>query len=366
MVKILILTTNRADYYKLEPIINIIHNNENINMYLVVAGSHLLTDYGNTYLNIDYPIYKKVNTLINVEDNKFMSESVSFGLMKYTSILDDINPDYVILHGDRFDILSMVNACLLMNIDIIHIEGGEISGGVDNKIRNMTSIVAKYHIVSNIQAYNNLLKIVDNKNNIYNLGCPIIDKYNSIDYNNINLFEDIIKELNLPIIQNDYLIVSFHIDTIDYIKSKKDFINLFNIIKKINKKTILFYPNIDNSDKEIIRYIDKNITNNIIVFKNIIFDKFTILLKNCSIFIGNSSAIVRESPYLGIQSILIGMRQKDRIISKNTYWLKNMDINVLESKIFELYNKKYTPDYLYGDGLFYEKFKDFINKLISN
>ena len=137
MKKILILTTNRADYYKLESIIDIIYNHNNIKMFLIVSGSHLLTDYGNTYKNINYPIYKKINTLINVEDNKFMSESVSIGLLKYTTLLDDINPDYVILHGDRFDILSMANACLLMNINIIHIEGGEKSGCIDNKIRNI-------------------------------------------------------------------------------------------------------------------------------------------------------------------------------------------------------------------------------------
>jgi len=361
MKKILILTTNRADYYKLEPIINVINNESNLKMYLVVSGSHLLTDYGNTYLNIEYPIYKTINTLINVEDNKFMAESISFGLMKYATLLNDIKPDYVIIHGDRFDILSMINACLLMNINIIHIEGGEVSGGVDNTIRKMASIAAKYHIVSNEVAYNNLLNLVDEKKNVFNFGCPIIDKYKNIDYN-IKVFNEIIKELNLPIIKMEYFIVSFHIDTTDSHNSKRQFITLFNTIKKTNKKTILFYPNIDNNDKEIIRYIDNNITENILLFKNIVFEKLAVLIKYCSLFIGNSSSIVRESPVLGVPSILIGMRQKDRVLSKNTYWLKDIDnTDILENKILELYGNRYKPDYLYGDGIFVEKFKKFLN-----
>ena len=104
MKKILILTTNRADYSKLEPIIEILVNNNNIEPYIVVSGSHLLTDYGNTYKDINFPIYKKINTLIYSEGNKMMAESVGFSSIKYASLLEEVNPDYVLLHGDRFDI----------------------------------------------------------------------------------------------------------------------------------------------------------------------------------------------------------------------------------------------------------------------
>lgn len=362
MKKILILTTNRADYYKLEPIINVIYNHNDIKMYLIVSGSHLLTDYGNTYKNINYPIYKKINTLINVEDNKFMSESISLGTLKYTTLLEDIKPDYVILHGDRFDILSMANVCLLMNIDIIHIEGGEKSGCIDNKIRNIVSIISKYHIVSNEMAYNNLLSIVNNKNNIYNLGCPIIDKYNSIDYS-LDNFNNILKTNNLYLDKYNFIILIFHIDTLNIESSENDFIKIFNTIKKMNITCLLLYPNIDNHTKKIIRYIDNNKTDNMIAFKHLEFNILAVLLKYSSIFIGNSSSIVRESPFLGIQSILIGKRQINRNLSDNTYWLKDMNEVVLENKIKELYNKKYESCNLYGNGSFKKKFKEFINNL---
>lgn len=366
MKKILILTTNRADYSKLEIIIDIIHKVEQINMYLIVSGSHLLTDFGNSYKNIKYPIYEKINTLINCEDNKMMAESVGFALIKYASLLEKIKPDYVLLHGDRFDILAMTNACLLMNINIIHIEGGEYSGCVDNNIRNFTSICSKYHIVSNKQAKNRLIKLLDNKNvnNIINMGCPIIDKYLNYKFtmDKWNKCSKFIFNYSIDI--NNYIIMLYHIDTLNIKESILQYKKLFKILISLNKKVVCFYPNIDNISKELIRHIDKTKTDNILLVKNIPQNEFITLLSQSSLFIGNSSSLVREAPILGIPTILIGKRQENRLLYKSTIKFSEINERKLLKTIDKIYGKRFSKENLYGDGTFGIKFKKFIQNLI--
>jgi len=362
MKKILILTTNRADYSKLEPIIEILINHNNINHYLVVSGSHLLTDYGNTYKNIKFPIYKKINTLVHNEDEKMMAESVGFSLIKFASLLEEINPDYVLLHGDRFDILSMTNACLLMNISIIHIEGGELSGSVDNTIRDVTSICSRYHIVSNQQAKQRLEKLLNTDKNIFNMGCPVIDKYITYKYTDEkwNKCVHLIGDYNIQ--KNNYIVMIFHIDTLNIEKSITQYKLLFETLIKLNKQVICFYPNIDNASKALIRFIDNHKTDNIYLLKNLPQNEFITLIAKCALFIGNSSSLVREAPVLGVPTILLGQRQKNRLLYKSTKYFIDIDTNILLKTIAELYGKKFDAEYIYGNGTFKSKFKAFIDK----
>ena len=363
MKKILILTTNRADYSKLEVIIDIVHRNNNIKLYLIVAGSHLLTDYGNTCQNIKYPIYKKINTLIHSEGTKMMAESVGFSLIKYASLLEEVNPDYVLLHGDRFDILSMTNACLLMNIKIIHIEGGELSGCIDNNIRNITSICSSYHIVSNEQAKQRLIKLLNKDENIFNMGCPVIDKYITYKYTDKkwNKCMHLIEDYNIQ--KNNYIVMIFHIDTLNIEKSTAQFKLLFELLINLNKQIICFYPNIDNTSKELIRFIDNQKTDNVLLMKNLPQNEFITLIEKSALFIGNSSSLVREVPVLGVPTILIGERQKNRLLYKSTQTFLDVDKNQLTQAIKKCYGKRFDKEeYIYGNGTFKSKFKTFIDK----
>lgn len=369
MKKFLVLTTNRADYSKLEQVIDILHKNKKITLYLVVSGSHLLTDYGNTYKNIKYPIYKKINSLIQSEDLKMMPESVGFSLTKYASILEEIEPEYVILHGDRFDILSMSNACLLMTIPVIHIEGGETSGCIDNKIRDIVSISSKYHIVSNDNAKQKLTRLLNTDKNIFNFGCPIIDKY--VSFKMTQELWDICKKkvtgkIGLNLEPKKYVVMIFHVDSINRKESEEQFKKLFLLLKEINKQVICFYPNIDSITKDLVRFIDKMsypIDKNIILLKNIESSTFITLLYNCGLFIGNSSALVREAPVLNIPTILIGKRQNNRLLYKSTKYFEKIDNEKLHKCIDDTFGKKLDSDYVYGNGTFCTKFKEFIDKL---
>lgn len=352
-MKVLVLTTNRADYFKLENIIEFLYESKKYELYLIVSGCHLLSDYGNTWKNIRYPIYKKINTLLYAEDKKFMAESVGFSMNKYPSLLEEINPDRVILHGDRFDIISMAYSCLLMSIQVIHIEGGEITSCVDNKIRNSISQIASYHLVSNNTAYQKLSDMNIDEEKIFVTGCPIIDKIKNF-INDEEKWNNVRKKLNLKEnIKNNYVICCFHIDTINISKSEEDFILILKTLQKINKTHIIYYPNIDTCNKNIIRKLDYICEKkNFIPIKSLDFNNYLSLVYNSGIIIGNSSSIVRELPSTGKSHILLGTRQKGRCLSKNTIFMENFTESELYDKINENFNLKLEKDFIYGESNF--------------
>ena len=244
--KILVFTCNRAEYSKLEPIIKYLNDSINFELKLIVVGSHLLRDYGFTERFINYKIDYKINTLVNSDSKSMMAESVGLSCSKLPLIFEIENPDAVIIHGDRFDVISIATISALMNTCLIHIEGGERSGTIDDHIRNCISKLASYHLVSNNESKINLIKMNEPDNLIYITGCPLYDKL-------LNFVPN--KELDQEVKKNNYIICSFHPVTTDLDKSLSDFTKLVETLIEINKKIIIFYPNCDLGTKKFVKIL---------------------------------------------------------------------------------------------------------------
>ena len=194
------------------------------------------------------------------------------------------------------------------------------------------------------------------------MGCPVIDKYINYKYTDEkwNKCIRLIGDYNIE--KNNYIVMIFHIDTLHIEKSIIQYKLLFKLLINLNKQVICFYPNIDNTSKELIQFIDKEKTDNMILMKNLPQNEFITLIEKSALFIGNSSSLVREAPLLGVPTILIGKRQKNRLLYKSTKFFMDIDTNILLKTIKELYGKKFDPEYIYGNGTFKSKFEAFINK----
>jgi bifunctional UDP-N-acetylglucosamine 2-epimerase / N-acetylmannosamine kinase len=365
MIKICIVTCNRAEYYKLEPIINLIHNSQLYELYLIVVGSHLVYDHGNTVDMINFPIYAKINTLIYSSNNKTMAESCALSMSKLPQIFDDINPDAVIIHGDRFDVLSVASTCALMNICLIHIEGGELTGTIDEHIRHAITKLSTYHFVSNDNAKKLLIQMGENKNDIFNVGCPSYGKIFKIN-KNIDYLKNLY-DSDFSVEENNYILALYHPITTNLQKTLKEYEIYLNALIQINKKIILFYPNVDYGSKELIRIINrKKLFNNknFLLVKTFPFNIYISLLYYSSCIVGNSSSGIREACIFGVPSITIGTRQNNRETSDNTFIIKNLDNkDFLIEKINEIYGKRYEIDYLYGDGNTIEKIDNILKSI---
>ena len=352
--KIAVFSSNRSDYNKLEQIIKIISESKKLELMLFVYGSHMLSEFGNTKDNIKY----KINAYISTDtESGDMIKSFTNGMNEFSTILTEMKPDAIVLHGDRYDVLSVAMIALLLNIYIIHIEGGELSGSIDEKIRHSISKLANLHFVSNKQSYNVLVQMGENPENIKITGCPSMNKIMSIK-KDINILSD------FNLIEKDYIIMTYHPNPLDIKESTEQYNKLLDEIIKINKKTFIFYPNIDTGCDDLVKILNsKKLNDNMFIIKDLTFDKYINLLYHCGIIVGNSSSIVREACIFGIPAILIGDRQRGRTISLNTSHIENIDDNF--QVIFNnIYGVRFPPEYIYGNGN--NKFIDVIKDTLEN
>lgn len=350
--RICVYTTNRAEYSKLRPILKILQTDKDIELSLLVTGSHLLKQYGETKNQIKEDginITEEIYTHIAGDDISKTVETIGIGLIKLPSILKKINPDIILCGFDRFDMYPFAISAALMNICLVHIEGGEITGTLDEKIRHSITKLSNYHLVSTEDAKKNLVNMGEFKENIFVTGCPRYDELLNIDKN----FE---KSVLLEYDLNDkYIILCYHPVSTNKNESIKIWKELINAIVEYKNKIIFIKPNIDYGNEELVAFMNKkNIEsyNHIKIYKHIDIDKFSILLKNCSCLLGNSSAGIREACVYGTPVINIGTRQQYRIDKKLKNITTFLDFNKEDiiNKINELSKYKFEPNLVFGQG----------------
>lgn len=368
MRKIAVATGARSEYGLLKNTLRKIYENPNLELELIVTGTHLSRKYGYTVTEIEsdgfeikrkIPIIDKINNDICLEASQLLKEiSEVFKLLK---------PDLLLILGDRYEIFIVSTAAMLMNIPICHISGGEITeGAVDDKIRHSITKIANIHFPGAEEYAENIAKMGEERWRIFNVGDPGIE-----NMKNIRLYED--KEIKEKIgfkVDKNTLIVTFHPVTLE-IKNTKEYIdNLIVALKKFNNKIIITYPNSDAGSNIIIdkikEYEEKN--KNVKVFKSLGIQLYLSVIKKCGVVVGNSSSGIVEAPYFKIPVVNIGSRQKGRLMAKNI-----INSNYNSDEIYSSIKKALTDEYreyvknetisLYGDGNTSEKIVEVLENI---
>ncbi|XP_068070496.1 bifunctional UDP-N-acetylglucosamine 2-epimerase/N-acetylmannosamine kinase isoform X1 [Danio rerio] len=356
-LRVCVATCNRADYSKLAPIMFGIKSHPDIfDLEVVVLGSHLIDDYGNTFRMIeqdDFDIGSKLHTIVRGEDEAAMVESVGLALVKLPDVLQRLAPDILLVHGDRFDALALATAAALMNIRILHLEGGEVSGTIDDSIRHAISKLAHYHAVCTLSAERHLISMCEDHSRILLAGCPSYDKllsaYKRDDY------ADIIKSwIGDDVKEQDYIVALQHPVTTDIKNSIKIYELMLDALISFNKKTLILFPNIDAGSKEMVRVMRrKGIEQhqNFRAVKHVPFDQFIQLVAHAGCMIGNSSCGVREAGAFGTPVINLGTRQTGRETGENVLHVRDADTHNKIYHALELqFGKRYPCSKIYGDG----------------
>uniref|UniRef100_A0A8C5N5F6 Bifunctional UDP-N-acetylglucosamine 2-epimerase/N-acetylmannosamine kinase n=1 Tax=Leptobrachium leishanense TaxID=445787 RepID=A0A8C5N5F6_9ANUR len=355
-LRVCVATCNRADYSKLAPIMfGIKAEPENFELNVVVIGSHLIDDYGNTYRMIeqdDFDIQARLHTIVRGEDEAAMVESVGLALVKLPDVLNRLKPDILIVHGDRFDALALATTAALMNIRILHIEGGEVSGTIDDSIRHSITKLAHYHACCTRSAEQHLISMCEDHDRILLAGCPSYDKLLNVKNKD---YVGVIKTwLGDDVKSGDYIVSLQHPVTTDIKHSVKMFEFTLNALLSFNKKTLILFPNIDAGSKEMVRVMRKKGIEhhpNFIPVKHIPFDQFIQLVAHAGCMIGNSSCGVREAGAFGTPVINLGTRQTGRETGENVLHVRDADT---ENKIIHAlqlqFGKRYPCSKIYGDG----------------
>jgi len=310
---ICIVSSSRADYNHLFLLMRSLKSSKKINFKLIITGMHLLKKYGNTYkeilkdgFKIDAFIKNKQSNSLNHNPLSIMSEQLG----NSGAVLKKINPDIIIVLGDRYDILPVVIACHIQGIPVAHFHGGEVThGAIDDAIRHSITKFSDIHFVSNINFKKRIKQLGENPKNIYNIGSLGVLAIDSTK--KIRKLE-ILKKLK---INGDYILVAIHPETINddnnlIIKS------LFKVLSEQKNYHMVFtYPNSDPGNEKIIKNIQKFLNSyptRATFITSAGREIFINLVRHAEILIGNSSSCVIEAPAVGTKSVLIGKRQDGR------------------------------------------------------
>lgn len=306
--KVLFITGTRADYGKIKSLIRSADDSSDLEAYVYVSGMHLLEILGNTYQEVLKDNYKNIYVAYGLVHSQSMSFDLGDLICNLTGYVKNIKPDMIVVHGDRIDALAGAAVGALNNIRIAHIEGGELSGTIDESIRHAISKFAHLHLVSNEEAKARLIQLGEESKRIFVIGSPDIDIMMS---NRLPSLEKTKERYGLNF--EKYGILMYHPVTTEYPVIGDKIKNVVDAVIASGQNYIVVYPNNDLGSEVILNQY-KRLKGNayFTVFPSLRFEHFLTILRYASFMIGNSSAGIRETSIYGVPSIDIGSRQSGR------------------------------------------------------
>ncbi|MCS0000079.1 UDP-N-acetylglucosamine 2-epimerase [Vibrio alginolyticus] len=345
MKKIVFLTGTRADYGKLKSLITMVEAAPDFQAHIFVTGMHMLHKYGFTVQEVEKSGYKNVYKYINQHAADTMDVILAKTITGLSDYVKEVQPDMIVVHGDRVEAMAGAIVGSLNNILVSHIEGGEVSGTIDELIRHAVSKMAHLHYVSNETAKKRLLQLGETERSINVIGSPDLDIMSSGSLPTLN---EALDRYDIPF--DDFGVLMYHPVTTELEMLAENIKCVVDAVITSNKNFVVIYPNNDHGTDVIINeYKRFEGRDNIRIFPSVRFECFLTLLKYSKIVIGNSSAGVREAPFYGIASLDIGTRQKNRATAQSITNLPN-DADIILRKINSEYGKKYDAFHEFGVG----------------
>lgn len=345
MKKVVFLTGTRADFGKLKPLIEVLSNDSGFEVMLFVTGMHMQSKYGHTVDEIVKCGYRKIHKFINHTSDNSMDLNLAKTIQGFSDFIKENETDLIVIHGDRVEALAGAIVGSLNNILVAHIEGGEVSGTIDELIRHSVSKLSHTHFVANAKAKSRLIQMGEMPQSIFEIGSPDIDVILSKD---LPLLEDVRRRYGVNF--NEYSILLFHPVTTELSDLKIQISNIVEAAIKSGQNYIVIYPNNDLGTNVILEEYERLKTlERFKVYPSVRFEYFLTLLKNAQCIVGNSSAGIREAPYYGVNTVNIGSRQNNRAMNTEIIHC-SYDTKEIIKAINYAVGFKYQPKYLFGEG----------------
>ncbi len=335
--KICFVIGSRANYSSIKSVMDEIKKDKYFKVFLILTTSSILERYGevsNIIKKDGFKINEKIFNLIEGENPVTMAKSTGLGLIELSTIFERIKPNLVFSVGDRFETMATVLASSYMNIPLAHTMGGEVTGTIDESIRHSVTKLSHLHFPATKKSRDRIIKLGEEKENIFLVGCPRVDYVKQVISKTKNLTKKI---ENLGVggkinFNNEFIILSYHPVTTEFNMIEKNFKTVLNVIENCQIPSLILWPNSDAGSsiisKVIRKYREKKKLKNARFYKNIPTDSYIQLLNKASCIVGNSSSGIREGAYIGVPCINIGTRQNSRERGKNV-----IDVNYCEDEI---------------------------------
>lgn len=358
--KIAVVITARPSYSRVKTVLSAIQEHPNLELQLIVAASALLDRYGsavNYIVKDGFEIAAKVFNVLEGENLTAAAKTTGIGILELSTVFDNLKPDIVVTVADRFETMATAIAASYMNIPLAHIQGGEVTGNIDEKVRHSITKLADYHFVASDSARARVIQLGENPAYVFNTGCPSIDLAKEVKENSdalpFNPYEKYGGVGATPDLSNGYLVVMQHPVTNEYQDSRKHIEATLEAVYQLNRPTLWFWPNVDagadGTSTGIRAFREQHQLPNVHFFKNMEGKDFLHLLHHADCLIGNSSVGIRECAYLGVPVVNIGTRQNRRDRGGNVVDV-TYDVQAIKKAIEERISSSKQISNVYGGG----------------
>jgi len=357
--RIVFVTGTRADYGKMKSLMLMLENSDKFEVFIFVCGMHLSKNFGATYEEVIKDGYKNIHVAYGLKQTVDASINLGNTISYLSGYVDNVEPDMIVVHGDRMDALAGAIVGALHNVMVAHIEGGELSGTIDESIRHAISKFAHVHFVCTKEARERLIQLGEDSTRIYIIGSPDIDIMMSKDLPSLDN-----AKLRYGINFEDYAILMYHPVTTEYDSISRRIKCVVDAVIESQRNYIVIYPNNDLGYEIILheyeRFADLP---GFRVFPSLRFEHFLTLLRNTKFIIGNSSAGIREAGIYGVPTIDIGTRQNGRYNELSSKNIVHVDENVdqIVTSIANIEGHAYKT-HLFGDGNSTKRFYEIVSK----
>lgn len=346
--RIVFLTGTRADYGKMKSLIKAVNDSGEFEPHIFATGMHMLSKYGATYREIVKDGFPNIYTFVNQNNNSPMDITLSNTITGFSNYIAEIAPKAIVVHGDRLEALAGAIVGAFNNIRVFHIEGGEVSGTIDESIRHAVTKFSHYHFVSNEQAKKRIIQLGEPEENIIIFGSPDIDIMYS---ESLPSFADICRHYEIPF--KSYNIFMYHPVTTETSSLREHIQNAVDGLLASQDNFVVIYPNNDAGSHIIIdEYTRLQGNPRFRIFPSMRFEAFLTLLKNADMIIGNSSSGIREASIYGKPAIDMGTRQKGRYSTTDNPHIIHIpeEQSALISAIQKARYLQLTPVSYFGNG----------------
>ncbi len=358
--KVCVVIASRAHYGRLKPVLNAISEHSLLELQLVVGASALLQRYGNIRKTIEedgFTVKMTYYAILEGENPLTMAKSTGLAIMELSTIFDNLKPDIVLTHADRYETLATAIAATYMNIPLAHNQGGEVTGSIDESVRHAITKLAHIHLTTNEETARRIIAMGEPEETVFITGCPSIDLVKSLRLRIDDGFDRRYASTGVgtPIdFRKPYLVVMQHPVTTEYGAGLQQVEETLAAIEDLQVQTAWFWPNVDAGSDEISKglrlFRERHRNGNVHFFKNLPPEDFLTLIANAACCVGNSSSFIREGSFLGVPAVEIGSRQEGRAVAENVLRVPSDRERIRAAIEQQLAHGRYPSSTLYGDG----------------
>lgn len=341
---VLFVTGTRADYGKLEPLA-LASLDAGHRVTFFVTGMHMMEKYGLTKTEVHRQKGFNIVEFTNQRDGDPQDLVLAKTVIGFSDFLQEHRPDLVVIHGDRVEALACSLVCATNYVRCAHVEGGEVSGTIDEQFRHCITKLSSTHLVSSETARARVMRLGEVPEAVHVIGSPELDIHSRPSGVTIEQVFD-----RYDIGSRDYGICVFHPVTSESDSIGAQAAALFQALEASGRYFVVILPNNDPGSDQILRVIEALPHERFRVLPSMRFRFFSELMRNASAILGNSSMGVREAPFLGVPSLDVGTRQANRAQTTSLWHCEAGDRATIDRFLSEAWGQRFPRSHDFGSG----------------